>query len=109
MIDASLREAVIALAVDAGEADVGLVFSTDPTVLTHGLVLLDGSGGFDRAEHVVPMVRSEVVDRHGSAVTDALDHVADRLTTTSLTILNGRVERGESVRRVAREWLDSHP
>jgi osmoprotectant transport system substrate-binding protein len=98
----------IALALDAGEADVGLAFSTDPSVLTHGLVLLDGSGGFDRAEHVVPLVRSEVIERHGPKVAAALNRVSSRLSTTGLAIVNGKVARGESVAHVAREWLDSH-
>jgi osmoprotectant transport system substrate-binding protein len=98
----------IALALDAGEADVGLAFSTDPSVITHGLVLLDGSRGFDRAEHVVPLVRTEVVERHGLRAALALERVADRLTTTGLAIINGKVARGEPVAHVAREWLDSH-
>ena len=98
----------IALALDAGEADVGLAFSTDPVVLPHGLVLLDGSNGFDRAEHVVSLVRREVIERHGQRVTEALDHVTGRLTTTSLTMLNGKGARGESVARVARQWLAAH-
>ena len=98
----------IALALKAEEADVGLVFSTDPLIGPHGLKVLDGTGTYDRAEQVVPLVRTEVLDRHGDRLSGPLGHVTSKLTTRGLMMLNGKVSRGESVRLVAREWLDSH-
>ena len=71
----------IALALAAGEVDVGLMFSSDPLVERHGLILLDGSVGFDRAEQLVPLVRTEVVERHGDRFVAAIEGVMARLTT----------------------------
>lgn len=99
----------IALALEAGEADVGLMFSSDPLVEDKGLVLLTDDRGFGRAEHVVPLVRDEVLERHGPDVTAALSRITDALTTEELVAMNRRVAHGESPRVVARDWLDALP
>jgi osmoprotectant transport system substrate-binding protein len=94
----------VALALAAGEADVGLMFSTDPLVSQHELVLLSEPKA--RPEHVVPLVRDEVLHRHGSVVAATLGRVTRALTTEELLAMNGRVADGESPRRVAGDWLD---
>jgi osmoprotectant transport system substrate-binding protein len=99
----------IALALAAGEVEVGLMFSTDPLIDRHALILLDGRVGFDRAEQLVPMVRSDTVEGHGARLVDALDRVMAELTTPELARLNGLVADGASAEQVASEWLDAHP
>ena len=99
----------IALALSAGEADVGLMFSSDPLVGDHGLVLLTDDRGFGRPENVVPLVRDEVLGRHGEAVERALGRITDALTTSELVRMNRRVARGESAVEVAESWLAKLP
>lgn len=99
----------IALALNAGEADVGLMFSSDPLVADHDLVLLTDDRGFGRPENVVPLVRDEVLDRHGDAVTRALGRITDSLTTNELVRLNRQVARGESAVHAAEQWLAKLP
>jgi osmoprotectant transport system substrate-binding protein len=96
----------IALALESGEADVGLMFSSDPLVADHGLVLLTDDRGFGRPEHVVPFVRDDVLAEHGPAVTDAFGRITSRLTTSKLVALNRQAIRGTPIDVVAREWLD---
>lgn len=96
----------IALALAAGEADVGLVFSSDPLVAEHDLVLLRDERGRGRPEHVVPLVREEVLEEHPE-ISGALERVTESLDTATLVELNGRVAAGEDHRLVARDWLRS--
>lgn len=94
----------VALALAAGEADVGLIFSTDPIVQQHDLVLLDEPKG--RPEHVVPLVRDAILRRHGAVVTATLGRVTRALTTDELISMNHRVAQGEPVTSVVGDWLD---
>lgn len=94
----------VALALAAGEADVGLIFSTDPIVQQHDLVLLDEPKG--RPEHVVPLVRDETLRRHGAVVPATLGRVTRALTTDELISMNHRVAQGETVTAVVEDWLD---
>ncbi len=97
----------IALALSAGEIEVGLMFSTDPLVERHRLVLLDGTAGFDRADHLVPLVRTDTLERHGDRLTRALDRVMAGLTTEELARLNGLVVDGGTAEQVASDWLEA--
>jgi osmoprotectant transport system substrate-binding protein len=94
----------VALALAAGEADVGLIFSTDPLVQQHDLVLLDEPTG--RPEHVVPLVRDEILRRHGAVVAATLGRVTRALTTDELVSMNHRVAQGEPMTAVVQDWLD---
>ncbi len=89
---------------DAGEADVGVVLTSDPLVHDRGLVLLAPDREQPRAENVVPLVRTQVLQTHRE-LADALDAVTASLTTEELRGLNKRVASGEPIASVAREWL----
>jgi osmoprotectant transport system substrate-binding protein len=94
----------IPLQLEAGEADAGVVFTSDPGVQEHDLVLLRPDREKPRAENVVPVVRAPVLERFPE-ITGALDQVTSRLTTRELRALNKRVADGQDVAAVAREWL----
>jgi osmoprotectant transport system substrate-binding protein len=93
-----------ALQLQAGEADVGVAFTTDPLVRAHGLVLLEPDREEPRVENVVPLVRSPVLAAHPEARA-ALEFVTKRLTTDELQRLNLQVVDGRTPRAVAGEWL----
>lgn len=95
-----------ALALESGEADVGLVFTTDPRAAAAGLVFLEDDLGLQPAENVVPVARAEVVRRYGEALTATIDAVTARLTTEALTALNHQIElEGREPEAAARRWL----
>jgi osmoprotectant transport system substrate-binding protein len=96
----------VALALEAGEADVGLMFSSDPLVEMHDLVLITDDRGTERPEHVVPLVRDDVLQRHGDTIVGSLGRVTAALTTEELVSLNRRVAEGSTPARAASEWLD---
>ena len=96
-------------ALEGNEIDVGLLFTTSPAVETSGLVLLADDRGLQPAENVVPVVRTEVLERHGDVLRQAVDSVSRRLTTSELVGLNRAVEvDGVSPAQAARSWLARH-
>ena len=100
----------VALALESGEADVGLMFTSDPLVQEHGLVLLRDEPGAERPEHVVPLIRDSVLEQHrGASLVARIDAAMSRLTTDELIELNRQVLSGRSMRAVAHDWLDSLP
>lgn len=93
-------------ALEEGEVDVALLFTTDPDIAAHDLVLLEDDRELQPAENVVPIVRTEVLNRYGSAFSRAIRRVTRLLSTSDLRALNRRIELGgRRPREVAGEWL----
>jgi osmoprotectant transport system substrate-binding protein len=93
-------------ALQTGEVDVALLFTTDPDIAAHDLVLLEDDRELQPAENVVPIVRSVVLDRYGSDFSRAIRGVTLRLSTPELRTLNRSTEvEGRRPRHVAGEWL----
>jgi osmoprotectant transport system substrate-binding protein len=93
-------------ALDSGQIGVGLLFTTDPGITAHHLVILADSRALQPAENVTPLVRRETAERYGPRLLAVLDAVSDRLTTGTLRSLDARVElTGLKPRKVADSWL----
>jgi osmoprotectant transport system substrate-binding protein len=93
---------LISQALERGDIDVALLFTTDPE--TDSFVILQDDRGLQPAENVVPLVRREVVERWDEVATIA-DQVSARLTTEALRELNRQMARGQSAADVAATWL----
>jgi osmoprotectant transport system substrate-binding protein len=89
-----------------GEIDVGVLFSTSPELDTPGLVALEDDRSLQPADNVVPVVRTDALDRWGELAT-ALNAVSGALTTPDLRTLNRRVADGEPLTLVVSEWLST--
>lgn len=87
------------------ETDVALMFSTDPDLNDAALVVLEDDRGLQPAENVLPVVRTEALERWGPDVERAIDEMSRRLTTVDLRILNRQVADGADVATVAARWL----
>jgi len=92
-------------ALTGGEIDAGVVFSTDPQILTYNLTLLRDDEHLQPRENVVPILREEVVEQHGNEIVDLLDSVSERLTTVVLRSLNRQTLSGLTPHAVALGWL----
>jgi osmoprotectant transport system substrate-binding protein len=92
-------------ALERGDIDVALLFTTDPSV--DDLVVLRDDRGLQPAENVVPMVRREVVDRWGQPLVATVDAVSAALTTEALRSLNAEMGGGRPASEVAAAWLAS--
>lgn len=93
-------------ALSAGQIDVGLLFTTDPSLADHQLVALADDRGLQPAENVTPLVSRRTAVEYGPQLLATLDEVSARLSTHTLRELNARVERdGANPRDVALDWL----
>ncbi len=95
-------------ALNAGTADVGLLFTSDPILNGGQLVLLRDDRGLEPAENVTPIVQNEVEQRFGPNAGQALDRLSALLTTDALRGMNASVETGRSPAEVASSWLASN-
>lgn len=96
------------VAVENGQVDVGLLFSTDAQIAAKGFVLLVDDKKLQAADNVVPVVRQDVLDQGGSSFRDLVNRVSAKLTTEGLTALNAKVSIDKKdPREVAKEWLRS--
>jgi osmoprotectant transport system substrate-binding protein len=93
-------------ALNTGQISVGLLFTTDPNISAHHLVILADNGALQPAENITPLLRRDTLARYGPRLAAALNAVSARLSTATLRYLDARVElSGLAPRRVADSWL----
>jgi osmoprotectant transport system substrate-binding protein len=93
-------------ALEAGDIDVALLFSTDPDISTRHLVVLADDRRLQPAENITPLVSRDVVARYGAGLMAVLNTVSARLDSASLRTLNAQAENtGRTPRQVAGRWL----
>lgn len=90
-----------------GEAELGETSTTDGTLESQGLVVLEDDQQIQPAQNLVPAVSTEFLDAHGD-LADVLNPLMAALTTEKLTELNGQVAVDrEEASAVARDFLVS--
>jgi osmoprotectant transport system substrate-binding protein len=93
-------------ALETGEIDVALLFTSSGVILAKDFVLLEDDLGLQPADNLAPAVRTEIVDAYGDDLAAVLDRVSSALTTQELIALNKAVEvDGEDPDQVAADWL----
>ena len=91
-------------ALDRDEVQVGLLFSTDPSIEEHGFVRLLDDRRLQDAENITPVIRSEKLN---DEVRSLLDAVSAKLTSSEMTELVGHVViDGQTVHNVASDFLN---
>ena len=87
-----------AAALESGQIDVALLFTTDGTIQAEGWVLLEGDRGLQPVDNVVPVIRREILESWGDDVGELLNAISAKLTTEVLTGLNkrGGLRRGNA-------------
>ena len=92
-------------ALTGGDAQVGLLFTSDPAIAVNDFVLLEDDKGLQLADNVIPVLRQEVLDANPGAE-DVLNTVMERLTQEELTALNQAVTVDQqAVPDAASEWI----
>lgn len=92
-------------ALENGQIDVGLLFSTSSVIGDRGWVVLEDDKNLQQADNITPIVNEEASD---PAIAELLNPVSAALTTENITELNGRVEiSGEDPAAVAKDFLES--
>jgi len=89
-----------------GEAELGETSTTDGTLESQGLVVLEDDKLIQPAQNLVPAVSSQFLSEHPD-VADILQPLMAALTTEKLTELNGRVDVDrETAEDVAQDFLE---
>ena len=88
-----------------GQVDVAMGFSTDGRIEAFDLVVLQDDRGFFPVYNPAPVIRKDVLERHGE-VGEILSQVAAKLDTEAIRELNFAVDgRGLRPESVALNWL----
>jgi osmoprotectant transport system substrate-binding protein len=90
-------------ALNSGEIDVGLVFSTQGAIVANDWVVLEDDKGLQPAENITPAVREEILN---GEVEELLNGVSATLTTDNVTEMNERIDGGEAPADVAMQFLE---
>ena len=98
---------VVADSLLAGEIDVGVLFSTDSSLVDTDLIALNDDLGLQPAENIVPVIRADVLARWDAVIEDVLNEVSARLETSDIRLLNLRTEDPSTdIATLAELWLD---
>jgi osmoprotectant transport system substrate-binding protein len=92
-------------ALESGDVDVALLFSTDANIGAKGFVSLEDDGDLQQNESITPVVRQEILDTFPE-IGDLLNSVSAVLDTETMITLNGKVQIDqEDPADVAQEFL----
>jgi osmoprotectant transport system substrate-binding protein len=101
-VDVALRHEVLT----KGQADVSIVFTTDPQIRREGFVLLEDDMGIFPPYNSTLVVRDEVLKEAGGKFSEVVGLVNRGLTDRVMQELNARVDLDkETPRQVATEYL----
>ena len=88
-----------------GESQLGETSTTDGSLSSQGLVLLDDDKGIQPAQNLIPAVSTTFLKDHPD-VEDTLNGLMAKLTTDDLIELNGKMgNEREKPEDVAKQWL----
>jgi osmoprotectant transport system substrate-binding protein len=88
------------------EVQIGLLFSTDPSIQANGFVPLADDRHLQDAENLTPVIRT---DKLNGEIRGLLDGVSAKLTTENVTRLVGNVViDGQDIDRVAKDFLTAN-
>lgn len=95
-------------AIESGQVDVGLLFSSSAQIAAKGFVALVDDKHLQAADNVVPVVRQSVLDKAGGSFSTRINDISKKITTEKLIALNGKVEIDKKdPADVAKEFLRS--
>ncbi len=106
--DAVQEAAARLAALDAGDADMILLFSTDAPLAGDTYVVLADTDGMLPPENITPVVRDEVIDAYGDELGALLDRVTAAITTDGLQEMNALASEGQSAAQIAADWLETN-
>src|SRR3954453_5280471 len=93
-------------ALEKGDIDVGLIFTSDGAVAARGFVVLEDDKNLQPPDNVVPIIRS---DKLKGDVEDLLNSISAKLTTEQLSELNKSVDIDKAgTADVAKKWLQDN-
>ncbi|HEX5591087.1 MAG TPA: glycine betaine ABC transporter substrate-binding protein [Candidatus Limnocylindrales bacterium] len=94
-------------ALENGDAQVGLLFTSDPAIAVKDFVLLEDDKQLQLADNLIPVVRQDALDEN-PVIEEALNAVMAALSQEALTDLNKQVTvDGLAAADVAAAWIEA--
>src|SRR5438105_922336 len=93
-------------ALDGKQIDVGLLFTSDPSIVAKSFVLLDDDKHLQLADNIAPVVRNALLSKDDGTLARLLDSISAKLTQAELNDMNKQVavDKADS-KVVAAAWL----
>ena len=102
-VDIALRHEVLT----KGQADVSIVFTTDPQIKREGFVLLEDDKGMFPPYNSTLVVRDDIIEQAGPDLEEVVAQVNEGLTDEVMQELNARVDLDkETPKAVAGQYLE---
>jgi osmoprotectant transport system substrate-binding protein len=93
-------------ALESGDIQVALSFTTDGPIAKQGLVVLEDDKGVFPPDHAVPVAREQFLSSAGAEFEQAVNKLSAAITTEEITKLNAKVDLDkEEPADVAGQWL----
>jgi osmoprotectant transport system substrate-binding protein len=100
---------LVAAALDEGEIDVGVLFSTDGYLAEGDYVVLEDDQEMLAADNIVPVTTQEVADDGGDELAELVNAITAEITTDELVELNRLFDiENEDAEDIAEGWLADH-
>lgn len=87
-----------------GQVEVSMLFSSDPAIAENNLVALTDDKGIFPPANILPLIRESKLD---DGIKQTLNGVSKDLVIEDLMMMNGRINAGDDLKVIARDWLDS--
>jgi osmoprotectant transport system substrate-binding protein len=93
-------------ALDGKQIDVGLLFTSDPSIVAKNFVLLDDDKHLQLADNIAPVVRNALLQKDDGTIKRLLNSISAKLTQGELNDMNKQVavDKADS-KVVAAAWL----
>ncbi|HAX81332.1 MAG TPA: glycine/betaine ABC transporter substrate-binding protein [Actinobacteria bacterium] len=96
-------------ALEGGEIDVAVLFTSDGMIAAKGFVLLEDDRNLQPAENIVPITTDEIIAAYGDDLVALLNAVTAAITTAELSELNKSYSiDATDADTLARQWLEDH-
>ena len=93
-------------ALEGKQIDVGLLFTSDPSIVAKSFVLLDDDKHLQLADNIAPVVRNALLQKDDGTIKRLLNSISAKLTQGELNDMNKQVavDKADS-KAVATAWL----
>ncbi len=95
-------------ALEGGEIDVAVLFTSAGIIAAKGWVLLEDDQNLQPSQNIVPVIREEILGIYGDDVATIINEVSAAITTAELSELNLRFDEGADPDALALEWLQAN-
>src|SRR5438132_8055016 len=93
-------------ALDGKHIDVGLLFTSDPSIVAKNFVLLDDDKHLQLADNIAPVVRKDLISKDDGTLKKLLNSISAKLTQAELNDMNKQVAVDKKDNKdVAAAWL----